>query len=146
MSLTNQDISKIRDIVLDAIEVAVSPRFDALEEDVAGIKTDVAILKTDVSELKTDVAVLKSDVATLKSDVIDLKTGMRQVKGSLSSLEGKVEALEADVKEIYQMLAEQQKRDTPSKQFSKLTIEEKLLKLNDELLAAAKEAGISLPR
>lgn len=44
------------------------------------------------------------------------------------------------------MLADLQKAKLPDKQFKKLTLEQKLLKLNTELLATAKEAGISLPR
>lgn len=118
MSLTKQDLTDIRDIVLDALDVAVNPRLDALE----------------------------GSAAELKSDVAELKSDMREVKGSLSSLEGKVEALESDVKEMYRMIAELQKNTAPNKQFKKLTLEEKLLKINAELLAAAREAGISLPR
>lgn len=139
MSLTKQDLKDIRGVVLDALDVAVNPRLDVIESDIDELKTDVAELKTDVTELKTDVAELKTDVSTLKSD-------MRQVKGSLISLEDKVITLEADIKEIYLMLADFQKAQLPDKQFKKLNLEQKLLKINAELLATAKEAGISLPR
>ena len=132
MSLTKQDLKDIRGVVLDALDVAVNPRLDVIESDIDELKTDVAELKTDVTELKTDVSTLKSD--------------MRQVKGSLISLEDKVITLEADIKEIYLMLADFQKAQLPDKQFKKLNLEQKLLKINAELLATAKEAGISLPR
>lgn len=132
MSLTKQDLKDIRGVVLDALDVAVNPRLDVIEGDIDELKSDVSVLKTDVSDLKTDVSDLKSD--------------MRQVKKSLERLEGRVEALEADVREIYLMLADLQKSQTPNKQFKKLTLEQKLLKINAELLATAKEAGISLPR
>lgn len=111
--------------MLDALDVAVNPRLDAIEGDIDELKTDVSVLKTDVSALKSD---------------------MRQVKKSLERLEGRVEALEADIREIYLMLADLQKSQVPNKQFKKLTLEQKLLKINAELLATAKEAGISLPR
>lgn len=132
MSLTKQDLKDIRGVVLDALDVAVNPRLDVIESDIDELKTDVAELKTDVTELKTDVSTLKSD--------------MRQVKGSLISLEDKVITLEADIKEIYLMLADLQKAQLPDKQFKKINLEQKLLKINAELLATAKEAGISLPR
>ena len=132
MSLTKQDLVDIRGVVLDALDVAVNPRLDVIESDIDELKTDVAELKTDVAELKTDVSSLKSD--------------MRQVKGSLVRLKDKVTALEADVKEIYFMLTDLQQSQLPNKQLKKLTLEQKLLKINAELLATAKEAGISLPR
>ncbi|MHB1864555.1 MAG: hypothetical protein ACYCPS_00085 [Candidatus Saccharimonadales bacterium] len=34
----------------------------------------------------------------------------------------------------------------PDKEFNKLSLEQKILKLNSELLVAAKQAGVSLPR
>ncbi len=55
-------------------------------------------------------------------------------------------ALENDIKDIYDMIADLQKSTITDKEFKKLTLEEKLLTLNSELLAAAKQAGISLPR
>jgi len=44
------------------------------------------------------------------------------------------------------MLAGLQKGTVTDHAFQKLTLEKKLLKLNAELLAAAKQAGITLPR
>lgn len=125
MSLTKQDLVDIRGVVLDALDVAVNPRLDVIESDIDELKTDVSELKSDFSELKSD---------------------MRKVKKSLENLEGRVEALESDVREIYLMQKNLQKSQAPNKQFNKLTLEQKLLKINAELLATAKEAGISLPR
>ena len=132
MALTSDDKNYIKDTIIEALEAVVLPRFD--EHDARFNR-----LEGDVAELKSDVAVLKADVAVLKTDVAELKSDMREVKHSLASLEGRVAALEADVKEIYAMLA-------PDKKFEKLMIEKKLLRINGELLLAAKEAGITLPR
>ena len=52
MSLTKQDLKDIRGVVLDALDVAVNPRLDVIEQDVAELRTDIAELKTDVAELK----------------------------------------------------------------------------------------------
>ena len=59
---------------------------------------------------------------------------------------GELEALKNDIKEIYNMLAELQSGVITDKNFKKLSIEEKLLTLNSELLSAATQAGITFPR
>lgn len=132
MALDDNDKSWIRDTVIEALETVVLPRFDEHDKRFDALESDVAVLKDDVRELKDDVRELKSD--------------MRQVKSSLHTLEGKVEALEADIKEIYLMQARLEKMTSGDKQFAKLNLEKKLLKLNTDLLATAREAGITLPR
>lgn len=62
--------------------------------------------------------------------------------GKVESLDGKVDALQNDVKEIYYMLA---KRQNGSKQFSRLTVQQKIATVYAELLITAKQAGVSLP-
>lgn len=64
----------------------------------------------------------------------------------LEPIIGGLEALENDIKEIYFMIERLEKGAITDKNFRKLSVEEKLLKLNAELLAAAKQAGITLPR
>jgi len=59
---------------------------------------------------------------------------------------GELTALREDIKEIYSMLTDSQSDTTNNSEFSKKTLEEKLLTINAELLAAAKQAGIVLPR
>ena len=68
------------------------------------------------------------------------------VKEELRPISGELEALRNDVKEIYGMLSGLEGKVAPDEQFSKLSLEQKLLKLNSELLAAAKQAGVTLPR
>lgn len=98
MSLTKKDLSDIRYVILDALDVAVNPRLDLLEEDVSSLKSDVSGLKSDVSSLKSDVSYLRND--------------MREVKDTLRNLDGRVEALEADIKEIYIMPIRSSKSST----------------------------------
>jgi hypothetical protein len=76
-------------------------------------------------------------IRTIVEDVVDRK---------LEPLFGKLEALENVIKEIYSMLSELQSTSITDKKFKKLTLEDKLLTLNAELLATAKQAGITLPR
>jgi Skp family chaperone for outer membrane proteins len=70
----------------------------------------------------------------------------RQSSEIIKPIQNELQALRSDIKEIYDMLAGLENKVTPETQFNKLSLEEKLLKLNSELLAAAKQAGISLPR
>jgi cell shape-determining protein MreC len=68
------------------------------------------------------------------------------VKEVLGPINGELEALRNDIQEIYDMLADSQSKATSNKEFQKLSLEQKLIKLNSELLSAAKQAGITLPR
>jgi hypothetical protein len=70
----------------------------------------------------------------------------RQSDEIVKPIQNEIQALRNDIKEIYDMLSDLQGRVTPDEQFHSLALEQKLLKLNSELLAAAKQAGISLPR
>jgi len=64
----------------------------------------------------------------------------------IAPLAGEIEALRNDIKEIYNMITELQRGTVTDASFQKLTLEEKLLRLNAELLTAAKQAGVTLPR
>jgi hypothetical protein len=68
------------------------------------------------------------------------------LKEELEPIQGELEALSNDIKDIYGMISDLQNKSLPEKQLQKLSIEQKLLKLNSELLFAAKKAGIQLPR
>ena len=59
---------------------------------------------------------------------------------------GELTALREDIKEIYTMITELQSGTITDSKFSKKSLEDKLLTLNTELLAAAKQAGVILPR
>lgn len=59
---------------------------------------------------------------------------------------GELKALREDIKETYNMIAKLQAGTLTDDGFTKKSLEEKLLTLNAELLVAAKQAGITLPR
>jgi len=63
-----------------------------------------------------------------------------------TDLGDKVNALEADIKEIYKMLAQLQTGVATDNKFTKLSLEKKILQVNERLLQTAKQAGILLPR
>lgn len=64
----------------------------------------------------------------------------------LHPISGELTALREDIKEIYDITADLQSSTITDRKFSKKSLEDKLLMLNAELLAAAKQAGVTLPR
>lgn len=64
----------------------------------------------------------------------------------LNPVLGELTALREDIKEIYAMITKPQSGTISDVEFNKKSLEEKLLTLNAELLATAKQAGIVLPR
>jgi hypothetical protein len=69
-----------------------------------------------------------------------------QITEVIKPIQNELQALRNDIKEIYDMFSGLEEKIMPDKQFEKLSLEEKLLKLNSELLSVARQAGISLPR
>lgn len=63
-------------------------------------------------------------------------------------LDGRLEAVENDVKEIYKMLSRLQKDSVfiTDRDFRKKPAQERILILHAEIVAAAKELGVTLPR
>ena len=64
----------------------------------------------------------------------------------IKPLQGELIAIRNDIKDIYFMIADLQHSTITDKDFKKLSLEKKLLTLNAELINAAKQAGITLPR
>lgn len=127
MSLTDEDLSQVRSIVVEsavgAIQELVLPRFDEHDR-------RFQALETDLRELKADAAVLKAD--------------MREVKNRLGRLEGRVEAVEADIKELYAMVSAQ-KSSYSDRKFTKLSFEQKVIQMYEDVKLLAREAGVTLP-
>ena len=63
-----------------------------------------------------------------------------------SIIREEIEPLENDIKEIYFMLRDFMRANDNNQPFSKLNLEKQLLHINKELIQAAKQAGVSLPR
>jgi len=76
----------------------------------------------------------------------DLQQIRKIVEDVVNPLQGEIAALRNDIQEIYDRITALENKLMPDKQFAKLSLEQKILKLNSELLMAAKQAGISLPR
>jgi len=139
MSLDKTDVATIREVIFDAFEAVLFPRFEQQDE-----RFDAQDKRFDAQEKRFDR--LETDIAEIKQDVHILKDDMREVKTTLNHLDGRLEALEADVKELYGMLAAMQKLSATDKQFAKLSFEQKIVRTYQDVLVLAKESGIILPR
>lgn len=157
MALTDNDKQWIKGAIVEgingALETVVTPRFDALEKDVSGLKQDVSELKQDVSGLKKDVSGLKQDVSSLKDEMREVKNRLSGVehevyeaKERLDRVEGELQALTNDIKEIYDVIYGKPSRSFMSASFAKMSPKERLLVINEELLKMAKATGVVLPR
>ena len=157
MALTDNDKQWIKEAIVEgingALETVVTPRFDALEKDVSGLKQDVSELKQDVSGLKQDVSGLKQDVSSLKDEMREVKNRLSGVehevyeaKERLDRVEGELQALTNDIKEIYDVIYGKPSRSFMSASFAKMSPKERLLVINEELLKMAKATGVVLPR
>ena len=64
----------------------------------------------------------------------------------LKPIKDELDMIRNDIKEIYFIIADLQHSFTTDKDFKKVSLEKKLLTLNAELISAAKQSGIKLPR
>ncbi len=67
------------------------------------------------------------------------------VKEEIEPLRGDIEALTNDIKEIYAMIANLEKKTKTDLNFDKLSLEKKIIHFHNEIVAVAKQAGITLP-
>ncbi len=134
MALTNDDKQWIKgaitDGVVEALEAVVLPRLDEHDRRFDRIEARL-------DSLEADVRVLKQDVSALKQD-------MHGVKDRLDTLEWQVEALTNDIKEIYAVIYKKPNRTLVSKNFEKLSTEDKITIMHEELLKIAKHENVTL--
>lgn len=89
----------------------------------------------------------QEDLQQIRSVVRDeVSSQLVPVHKKIDDLAGTVEALSNDIKEIYGMIAELQRGTVTDASFQKLSLEQKLLRLHAEVVAAAKQAGVTLPQ
>ena len=141
MALTNDDKQWIKgaiaDGVVEALEAVVLPRFDEHDKRFDRIEARLGLVEKRLESLESDVCILKQDVSALKQD-------MHGVKDRLDTLEWQVEALTNDIKEIYAVIYKKPNRALVSKNFEKLSTEDKITIMHEELLKIAKHENVTL--
>ena len=97
MTLTNEDLSAIAQL-MDTKLSELDAKFDVkLEKNIQPLRQDIRSLKEEVSELRQDVSVLKKEVTILKEDVSVLKQDVSVLKLKVATLEKDISALKQDV-------------------------------------------------
>jgi len=141
MALTNDDKQWIKgaiaDGVVEALESVVLPRLDEHDKRFDRIEDRLGSVEKRLESLESDVCILKQDVSVLKQD-------MHGVKDRLDTLEWQVEALTNDIKEIYAVIYKKPNRTLVSKNFEKLSTEDKITIMHEELLKIAKHENVTL--
>ena len=141
MALTNDDKQWIKgaiaDGVVEVLETVVLPRFDEHDKRFDRIEVRLGSVEKRLESLESDVCILKQDVSALKQD-------MHGVKDRLDTLEWQVEALTNDIKEIYAVIYKKPNRALVSKNFEKLSTEDKITIMHEELLKIAKHENVTL--
>ena len=141
MALTNDDKQWIKgaiaDGVVEALETVVLPRFDEHDKRFDRIEARLGLVEKRLESLESDVCILKQDVSALKQD-------MHGVKDRLDTLEWQGEALTNDIKEIYAVIYKKPNRALVSKNFEKLSTEDKITIMHEELLKIAKHENVTL--
>ena len=91
-------------------------------EDLTQIRS---IFREENKSIHDEIQALHNDIKEIYDELAAIKRGIKQINNGLDNIERKV---------------------LPDKEFARLTTEEKLLRINTELLTAAKELGVELPR
>jgi len=91
-------------------------------EDLTQIRS---IFREETKPVQSEIEALHNDIKEIYDELAAIKRGIKQINNGLDNIERKV---------------------LPDKEFARLTTEEKLLRINTELLTAAKELGVELPR
>lgn len=86
MTLTNEDLSAIAQL-MDTKLSELDAKFDVkLEKNIQPLRQDIRSLKEEVSELRQDVSVLKKEVTILKEDVSVLKLKVSALEKEVDNL------------------------------------------------------------
>ena len=122
MTLTTDDRQWIKGAItegiVDALNEIVIPRFEAIE----------------------------GRLDSIESRLTSLERDMRDVKERLGYVEGEIQALTNDIKGIYNVIYKKPNKILVSEMFAKMSDEDKITTLHDELQKLAKKKGVVLPQ
>jgi uncharacterized coiled-coil protein SlyX len=151
MSLTKSDI---REVFNEGFETLVAPRFDALESRMDGLESRMDGLESRMDGLESRMDGLESRMSTqehaTKGIREEMRAGFATVNKRIDELEDRfstqLSELEVDVRYLYKLVEGLQKFNNTSKDFTKQTIEQKIITLYKQVQVVAKDAGITLPQ
>lgn len=143
MALTNDDKQWIKGAitegVIEALETIVLPRFDEHDK-----RFDRLERRMDALEGRLDSVEARLD--SLEVRLTALEAEVRTVKERLDTVEWQIEALTNDIKELYAAVYKTPNRSLVSESFRRLSDEDKIMIMHEELLKIAKKKQITLVR
>lgn len=136
MSLTKQDLTDIRTVILEALQAVVEPRFEDLETRFDNLETEFRNFKSEMTSFKADMTSFRAETTRRLS----------AIESQLTDMNGRLTALENDVMDIYKMLARKPTFGLGDKKYQKLSNNEKIQILDKEITNLAKHLNIPLSR
>ena len=111
MSLSKEDLSDVRDIVIDALEALVLPRFDNLEHRMDRLEGRMDGLENRMGNLEGRMDGLEGRMGSIEGRMGNLEVGqheqtrqIRALSDNINNIDRRLKALEADIKELYAMV------------------------------------------
>jgi chromosome segregation ATPase len=138
MGLSTQDLTDIRNVMLDAIDIAVNPRLDRLE---SGMER----LEGRMDGLEGRMDGLEGRMGNLQRQQSETNQRLGSIETKLKTIDGRLQAVENDITELYALTSKQTSVDLSNTAYKSLSDTEKILILHKELAAIAKHKNISLP-
>ena len=136
MSLTTDDLSDIRSVMLDALDAVVNPRFDRIE---AQLDEHTKILDEHTKILKEHGQVLHEHTSILREH----DSRLASIEKKVDNMDGRLRAIEADIKELYKSTSA-----LPivsfDKKFASLPPEQQITKMYYAITALAKQMHVEL--
>lgn len=149
MSLTKQDLSQIRTIVVDtvndAIETLISPRFDSLERRMDGLEKRMDALEERMSGLEGRMDGLEGRMDGLEIQQRETNKRLTSLEQQVNNVDGRLKAVENDIKELYLLVTKQDHPYIGAKAYLALTDSKKIQILHGAVTSLAKHVGIKLP-
>lgn len=125
MSFTPDERAELLSLIVEGVETVTGPRFDALEADVAELKTDMRSVKAQLTELNQRISNLEH---------------------SASGTSDRLETIENDISALYELVATKPvSKFANNKQYLALPFDQKLIELDKEVHHLASIEHVKLP-
>lgn len=150
MALTNDDKQWIKGAitegVIEALETIVLPRFDEHDKRFDRLERRMDAVEGRLDSIEARLDSVEARLDSLETRLTALEAEMHTVKERLGTVEWQIEALTNDIKELYAAVYKTPNRSLVSESFRRLSDEDKIMIMHEELLKIAKKKQITLVR
>lgn len=142
MSLTKDDLTAIRGIIVDAFEQLSVPRFDALEERMDRMETKMDGMEKRMDRMDGRMGSMEGHMAAQESTQRETNRRLDKIEAKLETIEDEIETLKNDVMALYELVGKS--APTLDETFDISTNEQKLRTLHTYITRLAKQLNIQL--